>query len=162
GKHHAYSNANYWVLAYLVEKVSKVPFKKYMNKNIFGPVNMKHSFVISNSEHSSEQLPKGNVTAYGQAIPWDEMTRMDLGAGGVVTTAEDMGEWLVMQTNNGVSSSNQRVISRKLLNESQSAQPGSDKYGLGWSLNYDNDNLKRIKHSGVDTGYQAQQDIDTD
>lgn len=162
GKHHAYSNANYWVLAYLVEKVSKEPFKKYMNKNVFRPVNMKNSFIISNSEHSSEQLPKGHVTAYGQAIPWDEMTRMDLGAGGVVTTAEDMGKWLAMQTNNGVSSSNQRVISRKLLNESQSAQPGSGRYGLGWSLNYDNDNLKRIKHSGVDTGYQAQQDIDTD
>src|SRR5699024_7607771 len=112
------------------------PFKKYMNKNVFRPVNMKNSFIISNSEHSSEQLPKGHVTAYGQAIPWDEMTRMDLGAGGVVTTAEDMGKWLAMQTNNGVSSSNQRVISRKLLNESQSAQPGSGKYGLGWSLNY--------------------------
>src|SRR5699024_3182875 len=44
GKHHAYSNANYWVLAYLVEKVSKEPFKKYMNKNVFRPVNMKNSF----------------------------------------------------------------------------------------------------------------------
>src|SRR5699024_8652779 len=84
---------------------------------------------------------------------------MDLGQGGVVTTAADMGKWLSMHTNKGKNEANEQLLSKKLLKESYSPQSGSEKYGLGWQLSSQSVKPERIGHSGADTTYQAQQDI---
>lgn len=84
---------------------------------------------------------------------------MDLGRGGVVTTASDMGKWLSMHTNKGKNEANEQLLSKKLLKESYSPQSGSEKYGLGWQLSSQSVKPERVGHSGADTTYQAQQDI---
>jgi CubicO group peptidase (beta-lactamase class C family) len=69
GEKYAYSNPNYWILAYLVEKVSGIEFADYLEKKIFSPLEMDDSLTAVNSGDSVEELPKGHVTAYGTAIP---------------------------------------------------------------------------------------------
>ncbi|WP_281364174.1 serine hydrolase [Thermoactinomyces mirandus] len=90
-------------------------------------------------------------------MPWTELEQMFLGAGGVVTTASDMGKWLAMHTNDGKNESGEQLLSKELLEESYSPQPGSEKYGLGWSLNSSSVKPARISHSGSLSTYQAQQ-----
>jgi CubicO group peptidase (beta-lactamase class C family) len=84
---------------------------------------------------------------------------MYAGAGGVITTAADMGKWLSMHTNGGENVKGERLLSKSLLNESYSPQPGSPRYGLGWSLSSPNIKPARISHSGALSTIQAQQDI---
>lgn len=45
GNRWQYNNANYFLLAMLVEKVSQAPFAVYMKKNIFIPAGMKKTYV---------------------------------------------------------------------------------------------------------------------
>nr|WP_239533995.1 serine hydrolase domain-containing protein [Thalassobacillus pellis] len=159
GEKYVYSNANYWTLAYLVEKISGMEFGDYLHQEVFSPLGMNDSLATVNSGDPVQGLPKGYVTAYGTAIPWTEMEQMNMGAGSVVTTASDMGKWLAMHTNTGKNKAGEQLLSNELLKASYSPQPGSAKYGLGWSLSSPNVKPARISHSGAVSTYQAQQDI---
>lgn len=112
GEKYAYSNPNYWILAFLVEKVSGMKFSDYLKQKVFSPLGMDDSFTAVNSGDSVQGLSKGYVTVYGTAIPWTELEQMFLGAGGVVTTASDVGKWLAMHTNDGRSESDEQLLSK--------------------------------------------------
>lgn len=159
GDKYAYSNANYWILAQLVEEISGMEFSQYLKQKIFTPLGMNDSLTAVNSGDPVQGLPKGYVTAYGTAIPWTELEQMFQGAGGVVTTASDMGKWLSMLTKKVKSESGEQLLSEELLEASYSPQPGSEKYGLGWSLSSPNVKPARISHSGSLSTFQSQQDI---
>ncbi|HLR52873.1 MAG TPA: serine hydrolase domain-containing protein [Candidatus Avamphibacillus sp.] len=159
GDKYAYSNANYWILAQLVEKISGMEFSQYLKQKIFTPLGMNDSLAAVNSRDPVQGLQKGYVTAYGTAVPWTELEQMFQGAGGVVTTASDMGKWLSMLTKKGKSESGEQLLSKELLETSFSPQPGSEKYGLGWSLSSPNVKPARISHSGSLSTFQSQQDI---
>lgn len=159
GEKYAYSNPNYWILAFLVEKVSGIEFDDYLKRNVFSPLDMNDSLTAINSGDFVQGLPKGYITAYGTAIPLTEMEQMQAGAGGVITNASDMGKWLSMHTNVGENESGDQLLSVELLKESYSPQPGSEKNGLGWSLSSPHVQPARISHSGALSTYQTQQDI---
>lgn len=159
GEKYAYSNANYWVLAQLVEEVSGIEFSQYMKEKVFAPLGMDHSMTAVNSGDPVEGLAKGHVTAYGLAIPWTELEQMFMGAGGIVTTATDIGKWLALHTNEGKNELGEQFISKELLKESYAPQPGSEKYGMGWSLSSPHIKPARISHSGSLSTYQSQQDL---
>src|SRR5699024_4334662 len=159
GEKYAYSNANYWVLAFLVEKVSGIKFSDYLKQKVFSPMGMSDSLTAVNSGDLVQGLSKGYVTASRAAIRGPELEQMFMGAGGVVTTASDMGKWLSIHTNEGKNESGEQLLSKELLEESYSPQPGSEKNGLGWSLSSPNVKPARISHSGALTAYQSQQDI---
>ncbi len=159
GEKYAYSNANYWILARLVEETSEMEFSQYLEQKVFSPLGMNDSLTTVNSGDPVQGLPKGYVTVYGTAIPWTELEEMNMGAGGVVTTASDMGKWLAMHTKDGKNEPGEQLLSKELLENSYSPQPGSAKYGLGWSLSSPGVKPARISHSGSVSTYQAQQDI---
>ncbi|MBK9760478.1 MAG: beta-lactamase family protein [Flavobacteriales bacterium] len=54
----AYSNMGYDLLAVLVERVTRMPFAGYVQKNILGPSGMDRTFIPSTSNISA-WLPKG-------------------------------------------------------------------------------------------------------
>jgi CubicO group peptidase (beta-lactamase class C family) len=125
GDKYMYSNPNYWILARLVEVISGMEFPQYLKQNIFIPLGMDDTLSAINTGDHVEGLSRGFVTAYGTAFPWTELEQMYAGAGGVITTAADMGKWLSMHTNGGENVKGERLLSKSLLNESYSPQPGS-------------------------------------
>lgn len=159
GEKYAYGNANYWLSAYLVEKMSGIEFDDYLKQRVFSSLGMNDSLTTVNSGDFVPDLPKGYVTAYGTAIPWTEREEMYMGAGGIVTTASDMGKWLSLHTNEGKNEVGEQLLSKELLEESYSPQPESEKYGLGWSLSSPHIKPARISHSGSVSTYQTQHDI---
>jgi CubicO group peptidase (beta-lactamase class C family) len=159
GDKYLYSNANYWILARLVEVISGVDFPQYLKQKIFSPLGMDDTLSAINSGDPVKGLSQGFITAYGTALPWSELEQMFSGSGGVISTASDMGKWLSMHTNEGKNINGERILSKSLLEESYSPQPGSEKYGFGWSLSSINVKPARISHSGVISTFQAQQDI---
>ena len=159
GDKYFYSNANYWILARLVEVISGMEFPEYLKKNIFSPLGMDDTLSATNSGDSVRDLTQGYITAYGTSLPWSELEQMFSGSGGVISTASDMGKWLSLHTNDGKNVNEERLLSKSLLEESYSPQPGSSKYGLGWSFSSPNIKPARISHSGALSTGQAQQDI---
>lgn len=159
GDKYLYSNPNYWILARLVEVVSGMEFPQYLKQRIFSPLGMDDTLSAINSGDPVKGLSQGYITAYGSALPWSELEQMFAGSGGVISTADDMGKWLSMHTNQGENMNGERLLSKPLLEESYSPQPGSPKYALGWSLSSPNVKPARISHSGALSTIQAQQDI---
>lgn len=161
GEKYFYSNANYWTLAYLVEQISGMEFNDYLTQKVFSPLGMNDSLSVVNSREIESNLgiPQGFVTLYGTAIPWTELDKMFSGSGSIFTSASDMGKWLSMHTNAGKNKKDEQLLSQDLLKESYSPQPGTEKYGLGWSLSSPNIKPARISHSGSISTFQSQQDI---
>jgi len=161
GEKYLYSNANYWTLAYLVEQMSGMAFNDYLTQKVFLPLGMTDSVSLVNSGEIEKEkgISRGYVTLYGTAVPWTELEKMFSGSGSIFTTASDMGKWLSLHTNEGKISTGEQVLSLELLKESYSPQPGSGKYGLGWSISSPNIQPSRISHSGSISTFQSQQDI---
>ena len=86
GEKYFYSNANYWTLAYLIEKISGIEFNDYLTQNVFLPLGMKDSISAINSGDITKKLevPRGYVTLYGTAMPWTELELMFSGSGSII------------------------------------------------------------------------------
>ncbi|WP_281364175.1 serine hydrolase domain-containing protein [Thermoactinomyces mirandus] len=52
GEKYAYSNANYWILARLVEETSEMEFSQYLKQKLFSPLGMNDSLTAVNSGDS--------------------------------------------------------------------------------------------------------------
>lgn len=159
GDRHLYSNMNYQVAGRLVEKVSGTPFATYLERNLFGPLGMDDTTSVDTSGADHPGLKHGNVTAYGQTLHMQEMEQFLAGAGGVVSTAEDMAKWMAMITDGGRTPAGEQLVSRELLEEAQSSQPGADGYGLGWANSGEGVDPPRVGHSGATSRYSTQIDV---
>lgn len=64
----AYCNTNYAMLALVIEKVTKLPYKEAMNQIIFKPLGMKNTFVFDYEKDKDKIVPsfKGNKVEIGK------------------------------------------------------------------------------------------------
>jgi CubicO group peptidase (beta-lactamase class C family) len=90
GTRYEYSNSNYTVLAAIVQKVSGVPFERYLQQHIFDRLGMRESGYGYALQHS------GNLAVpYVGGKPAPMQLTLDLygGAGGIISTANDLARW---------------------------------------------------------------------
>lgn len=132
GSTYQYSNLNYIILGEVIQLVSGMSYEKYIEQNIFAPLDMKHSF-------TSEQKAKENGLASGfqplfgymqpTKTPYNQST---VSAGFLISSSTDMCNYLIAQINNG--KYKDKVI---LSNEGVQAMHQPSKlshYGLGWAV----------------------------
>jgi D-alanyl-D-alanine carboxypeptidase len=92
GEKWEYSNTNYAVLAYIVERVSGMPYADFLRKNIFTPLEM-------TSSGSGFAAQANTATPYegspGKFRPAQPPISLDLayGAGSIVSTVTDLARW---------------------------------------------------------------------
>ncbi|GGU07835.1 serine hydrolase domain-containing protein [Nocardioides albus] len=161
GSGYRYSNGNFWTAARLVEVVSGTGFDDYLRTNVFEPLRMDDTLSTTTSNEHVAGLADGHVLAYGRGWKWPEMEAMVAGAGGVVTTAHDMAQWLAMQQRGGVGPDGRRLLSADLVRESHTVQPGggSARAGLGWVGSAAGVEPARLGHGGTDVTVSAQQHL---
>jgi CubicO group peptidase (beta-lactamase class C family) len=96
GRNFDYSNTGYFVLASIVEKVSGISFSAFLEKNIFEPLQMKHSYVYS---FENDSIKENQLDGYRLYRGWRHIkipsTVNDaiVGDKNVYTTAEDLFKW---------------------------------------------------------------------
>ncbi len=162
-----YSNLAYTLVAYLVEKLSGIPFKEYMQKNIFDPIglidtdfeprpDMEERLAIP--YRFSEKIESQTPVIRQKADVWP--------AGIVYGTILDQAKWLIVNLNAGTLNGHD-LLSEETHKEMMTRQ--YDKFtgpisagwlnettGLGltwWMTQRNNDTL--FAHSGSVTGYTA-------
>jgi|GEM_PF-1669756 len=85
----SYSNSNYSLLAYIIEKTSGLSYAQYLSKYIFKPLQMRNSFVDDGSQKPQQaigtQSTLGNSTP---AKPYD--SSWAIGAGNICSTTYDL------------------------------------------------------------------------
>ena len=96
-----YSNANYDVLAHLVEAVAGVGFGEYLETNVFAALGMEHSHA-SREAGIEDGAARGFYPFFGVPIPYDiPFASSGLGSGFVQASAEDLGRALIMLLQDG-------------------------------------------------------------
>lgn len=158
GERHSYSNVNYAVLAYVVEKVSGMSFQEYVRTAVFLPLNMTASNVHLRADASDTYAQgyvwKGN---HFQTVP--HLPQYSAGNGSMHTNATDAAHVLQAYLNDWKTVGGQSFLSKEILNDAEkphtylSAKAGLlNTYAYGLEK-HDYENGVFIGHSGSIGGY---------
>lgn len=147
----AYCNTNFTLLASIIEKVSKIPFNKFVETQIFKPLKMGNTFFFSFSDTlSNANMTKGYVGNWNEVKP----DRLDgiLGDKGVYSTIDDMYKFdQALYTD--------QLISINLMEEAKKPRsfekPGAKNYGYGFRLLEYEDKSWAVYHHGWWHGYST-------
>jgi CubicO group peptidase (beta-lactamase class C family) len=163
-----YSNIAFTLIAHLVEKFSGVPFKEYMRKNIFAPVEMRDTAFEPRADMAERlaipYMPVRRRTGVFRPVDW---VKADAWPAGVVYgTAVDQARWLMANLNRGVYKG-RRILGEATFREMMKRQYDrfagpinggwlneTSGYGLAWWIStLDGETI--IAHSGSVNGYTA-------
>jgi CubicO group peptidase (beta-lactamase class C family) len=88
-----YRNTEYYLLAYIIEKLSGESYAEYLAHHIFEPLKMTHSGFATMAA-VVPQMAEGYSRESGSLVRREYFDRsMETGAGGIYTTSEDMLRW---------------------------------------------------------------------
>ena len=148
GTTYSYANPNYRVAARLVEQLSGEPFQAYLRRHIFEPAGMSATTSTATDDQPVPSLPDGHLIAYGHAFTAPAYGFYTAGDGGVVSTAADMAQWLIVNVNGGRTAGGTQIVSgrgTRLLHTPSAPRSG---YALGWGSRGPTSAPTRVEHSG--------------
>jgi len=162
-----YSNVAYTLIGYLVQKFSGVPYKKYIQDNIWTPLEMTNTAFEPTpvmDERMSEPYAVDEKT--GSQVPTVRVKASVWPAGIVYGTIYDQSNWLILNLNNGMFKG-KRIIGEQTMEQMFTRQYdkfkggiegiwGNETAGFGltwWSQVRDGD--RYFAHSGSLGGYTA-------
>jgi CubicO group peptidase (beta-lactamase class C family) len=154
GEKFAYCNSGYFLLGYIIEKITGKTYEQYLQETIFTPLKM----VNSGYDHSDVIL-KNRAAGYekqGKKIVNSSYIDMSIpyAAGSLYSTVEDLYLW------------DQALYTNKLLSEKSMESlfkpyiaQGDEAYGYGWFLrdvtNGTKGKVKVIEHGGGINGFNT-------
>jgi CubicO group peptidase (beta-lactamase class C family) len=140
-----YTNSEYYLLAYIIQKISGKDYSEYLAENIFKPLGMRDSGLASTLA-IIPQMAEGYAHEGNGLRHRDYFDRsLEVGAGGGFSTVEDMLRW-------HQALDSEKLLSRKSLEAMfKPSAPGN--YGYGWFIQ----STPRLKefHEGSDPGFAA-------
>jgi CubicO group peptidase (beta-lactamase class C family) len=149
GERWSYSNSGYILLGAIIEKVSGQTYQEFVEKNIFAPLGMKHSYY----DVTVRLIPR-RVEGYSKAnegyqnAAYLSMTQ-PFSAGALMSSVDDLALWdAALYTEKLVKQQSlKRAWTPRLLNNGKSTH-----YGYGWSMStYEGHPI--IEHSGGVNGF---------
>jgi CubicO group peptidase (beta-lactamase class C family) len=153
GTEYRYSNSGYFLLGYIIEKITGSSYNNYIKKNILEPLALNHTYF----DEGNNIIP-GRVQGY-QLIE-KKLVRADFwspsivySAGNLLSNTEDLFKW------------NEALKSYKLLKKETLEKAWTPyklntglpvSYGYGWSIS-NIDNSKCVYHTGAMNGFLTQE-----
>ncbi len=152
GQSFGYSNANYETLGLIVQKVSGQSYEEYVTQHIFGPLEMRNSF-LSQETALLHGMASGYRWWFGIPFPVTfHYNRSELPAGYILSSAEDMAHFLVAQMNGG-QYRDSSILSPEGIALTHT-EPVPNTYAMGWeSGRIDGYNL--VSHDGGTPNFQC-------
>jgi len=156
GEKWLYNNSGYFLLSYIVEKVSGQSFNDYLKGEFFDSLGMKNTGI-----HTPKLILENEATGYSyengkfqKALDWN--MSQAAGAGALYSTVGDLFLWNEGIFNGKVlaESSLEAAFTPVTLNDGKKAEALGGGYGYGWMIN-EKGRLKSIKHSGGLHGFNS-------
>jgi len=162
-----YSNTGYALLASIIEKVSGMSYNDFMAKNVFQPLEMKHTFIY-NSRRTTKKIPDNYALGFVYSdslkrylLP-DELPAFDMvyyldgivGDGCVNSTIGDLFKWdRALYSNKLVSKTSLDEMLSPLVQTSPT--DSTSFYGFGVNVQQGLEKGKVISHGGGWPGYRT-------
>ncbi|MCX2745497.1 serine hydrolase [Mangrovivirga sp. M17] len=142
GSQYMYSGAGYALLQLLIEEISKGSFQKFMQEQVFNPLEMTHSSYIL-----SDSTKIGLVPVYRNDGPTRPMNRFTAkAASSLMTSTSDIAKFMIAQLKGNQVLSDSTI---KIMTEAESFRHDIGIYGLGPHLySQDYTDSKIIGHDG--------------
>ena len=146
GSKFSYSNSNYILLGYIIQKITGKPYEHVVRELIFTPLQMTHSgFDFKNLKDTNRVVGYLAIDKSLQLVAPIVDSSASFSAGAIYSTAEDLYKW-------DRSLYTEKVVSKSSL---QSAfTPKLNKYGYGWFIDSIN-GKQTIAHNGGIFGFTA-------
>ncbi len=94
GTRWAYSNSGYVLLGVIVERVSGMPFSRFLGERIFAPLGMGRAVAFELGKNEVDERAYGHTPENGTFRETDQSpTSATLGDGGVYSSLEDLAKW---------------------------------------------------------------------
>ncbi|MGH9824846.1 MAG: serine hydrolase domain-containing protein, partial [Blastocatellia bacterium] len=149
----AYSNYGATLAGYIVQRVSGVPFEKYIDENIFKPLGMTHSsFAQPLPKELAPLMSAGYMRGSEEAKPFEMVAPFP--AGSLASSAGDMTRFIIAHLNNG-QFENERILKSETATLMHTRQFGLDPAlnGMACGFYEESRNGHRIIGHGGDTVY---------
>jgi CubicO group peptidase (beta-lactamase class C family) len=146
----AYSNTNYALLGWVIEKAAGMPYTKFVTETIFKPLGMSHT-LFENPDAIIPHRAHGYIVDGGQLMRASSSSASINSDGTIMSNLEDMAKW------------DDALGRHKILKESSYAQMWSPAvlnngrkrmYGTGWFLTQYK-GVPYVGHGGNSSGYSA-------
>lgn len=149
GTEFEYSNSNYILLGYIIEKVSRKNYKDYIEDNILEPLNLKNTGFLSNEAEMKDKAIgyytiDNSSDEYETAI--DTEASLIASAGEMYSTVEDLYRW------------EEALYAGKVINKQSLKEmftPNLEGYGYGWFIDDSIKGDESIYHAGNLSGYTS-------
>ena len=150
GTQYAYCNTSYAVLAQIIEKISRISFAEFMQKEIFEPLRMKNSMVLE-IDKKIENRAYGYLVKGASITPKDQsLTSAIQGDGGIYSSVLDYYLWdKALYTDKLLP---QSELDSAFYNYDENGKSDKNGYGYGWVVqNYRG--TKILQHGGSSSGF---------
>ncbi|WP_205471797.1 serine hydrolase [Nocardioides sp. SYSU D00038] len=136
GAHHHYSNLGYSLLAVVVEEASGLGYEEYLARELLAPAGMTDTGYVLPEWDAADVAVEYDARGRPQGRPYDHPWAADgpywnlRGNGGLLSTARDLGRWLLALDGDEVLSerAKEELFRPRVLEE-----PGGEtRYAYGW------------------------------
>jgi len=158
GESYEYNNTNYDILGLIVQTVSGQPYESFIENHIFTPLEMTDSYT-SKSEAQANGLAVGHTYFFGYPrISSDApYPRRKLPSGFLISSAEDLGHYLIAQLNSGSYGETQVLSPEYVAMMHQPAAETTNKglsYAFGWGTMLV-EGEPAVRHEGNTSNYHS-------
>lgn len=145
-----YSNSGYAVLSLVVERVSGMPFARFLHERVFAPLGMRSAVAYEAGVSTVPQRAYGYATSPEGFIPRDQSpTSAVLGDGGIYASVAELVAWdAALDAHPLVSADTQRLA----WTPATLPDGASSRYGFGWFIDEDEGRV-RLSHHGETCGF---------
>jgi len=156
GLKHTYANANYILLAAIIEKVSAQDYETFLRERFWEPLGMDHTgyktmdFDSSQCAHGYEfQISTGKWEDWGitqEHLPETNNHWYSIGKGDIYSTVEDLYTWhLALEEHKILKKESKELMESPLVPENEA---GTSHYGYGWAIFKAPNGTKIVTHNG--------------
>jgi CubicO group peptidase (beta-lactamase class C family) len=156
-----YSNTAFNIAGYLIGLFAKKPYPKYMEEELFKPLEMNSSSFEQTPrivELMAQPYSRKNTGEPIEAVPqWFGASTPEKPCGSLLTTVIDLGHYLIAQMNGGVYNG-KRILTEKTLKEMHKLQAAAGTsrsgYAISWKRSWHHGRLM-LSHTGGNLGWTA-------
>ena len=148
GEEFSYNNSAYFLLGYIIEKVSGKTYPEFIEQNIFKPLEMNHSYYGSQKEIIENRAPGYQKKDEFVNAEYLSLTQ-PYSAGSIMSTVDDLYKWHKALHNHKLVEKEtlEKAFDNYTLNNDEKIN-----YGYGWFIN-EIKGSPTIEHGGGIFGY---------
>ena len=145
-----YNNTAYMLAGLLIEKISGMPYERYVVENVLRPAGIDNEHPIFPTMEMVERIAFPYINADGRRNAGSFHFDSLYAAGSAQVTPSEMAKFLWAHLNGGKAHGN-RILSSELSRIAHTAN--KEQYGLGWWIFEDERGHTRLNHGGTWFGY---------